>query len=37
LESAAGGMVILDEMYQFGASKDGNRDSYAKEFIDTLN
>lgn len=37
LESAAGGMVILDEMYQFGAATDGNRDSYAKEFIDTLN
>ena len=37
LKSALGGVLLLDEVYQFGAARDGNRDSFAKEFIDTVN
>lgn len=37
IESAEGGTLFLDEVYQFGSSADGNRDSYAKEVVDTIN
>lgn len=37
LESAKGGILFLDEVYQFGSSADGNRDSFAKELVDTIN
>lgn len=37
LEQAKDGVLFLDEVYQFGSGKDGNRDSYAKEVVDTIN
>lgn len=37
LNSAKGGTLFLDEVYQFGSAADGNRDSFAKEFVDTIN
>lgn len=37
LDSARGGVLFLDEVYQFGSSRDGNRDSFCKQMIDTIN
>ncbi len=37
LDSARGGVLFLDEVYQFGSARDGNRDSFSKQMIDTIN
>jgi len=36
LKSALGGVLFLDEVYQFGHAADGNRDIFAKECIDII-
>ena len=37
IKSASGGILFLDEVYQFGSAGSGNKDSYAKEVADTVN
>ena len=37
MDSAKGGVLFIDEVYQLGAARDGNRDSFAKECVDTIN
>jgi SpoVK/Ycf46/Vps4 family AAA+-type ATPase len=38
LKSCIGGVAVIDEVYQLGHSaKDANRDTFAKECIDTIN
>lgn len=37
IDSARGGVLFIDEAYQFGSSSDGNRDSFSKQAIDTIN
>lgn len=36
LEKAVGGILFLDEVYQFGCHQDGNRDIFAKTCIDAI-
>lgn len=36
LKSALGGVLFLDEVYQFGHAVEGNRDIFAKECIDKI-
>lgn len=37
VNKALGGILVIDEVYSLGCSKSGNRDSFAREAIDTLN
>lgn len=37
IDSARGGVLFIDEAYQFGSSADNNRDSFSKQAIDTIN
>ncbi len=36
LKDALGGVLFIDEVYQFGHAADGNRDPFAKECIDII-
>lgn len=36
LKEALGGVLFIDEVYQFGHAADGNRDPFAKECIDCI-
>jgi energy-coupling factor transporter ATP-binding protein EcfA2 len=36
LKDALGGVLFIDEVYQFGHAADGNRDPFAKECIDCM-
>lgn len=36
LKEALGGILFIDEVYQFGHAADGNRDPFAKECIDCI-